>query len=50
MKKRQQRYISRVREGGTRVGGAMKLGTLVELPDVMNHANFHFDWLIFILY
>ena len=34
-------YISRIREGGTPVGGMMVLGTLVEPPDVMNHANSH---------
>jgi hypothetical protein len=43
-----QRLISGVRGGGNPVGGAMKLGTLVELPDVINHANFHLDWIIFL--
>jgi hypothetical protein len=45
-KKVQQRYISRVRVGGTLVGGKMKLGTLVDLLDVINHANLHLDWMI----
>jgi hypothetical protein len=40
-KKGQQRYYSRVRGSGTPVGGLMKLGTLVDVPDVMNHASFH---------
>ena len=39
--KGQQRYISRVRGGETPIGGMMKLGTFVDVPDVMNHANFH---------
>jgi hypothetical protein len=33
--------MSRVRGGGTPVGGLMKLDTFVDIPDVMNHANFH---------
>jgi hypothetical protein len=41
LKKGQQRYISRVRGGGTLIGGMMKLGTMVDVPDIMNHANFH---------
>jgi hypothetical protein len=40
-KKGQQRYISRVRGGGTPIGGMMKFGTFVDVPDVMNHAEFH---------
>ena len=40
-KKGQQRYISRVRGGGTPKGGMMKLGILVDVLDVMNHAKFH---------
>jgi hypothetical protein len=43
MKKRKQPYISRVRGGKTPVDGAMKFCTLVELPDIMNCANFHYD-------
>jgi hypothetical protein len=31
-----------MRGGGTSVGSVMKLGTLVKLWDVMNHANIHF--------
>jgi hypothetical protein len=30
-----------MRGGGTPVGGMIKLGTFVELPEVINHANFH---------
>jgi hypothetical protein len=41
IKKGQQRYISRMRGGGTPEGGMMKLGTFVDTPDVMTHANFH---------
>jgi hypothetical protein len=40
-KKGQERYISRVRGSGTPIGGMMKLGTFVDVPDVMNLANFH---------
>jgi hypothetical protein len=40
-RKGQQRYISRVRGGGTPLGRLMKLGTFVDVPDVINHANFH---------
>jgi hypothetical protein len=40
-KKGQQRYISRVRGGETPIVGMMKLGTLVDVPNVMNRANFH---------
>jgi hypothetical protein len=36
-----QRFISRVRGGGTPTGGMMKLGTFVDVADVMNRANFH---------
>jgi hypothetical protein len=39
--KGQQRYISRVCGGGTRKGGIMKLGTFVDVADVINHAKFH---------
>jgi hypothetical protein len=39
--KRQQRYISHMRGGGTPVDGMMKPGTFVELPDVINRVNFH---------
>jgi hypothetical protein len=38
-KKGQQRYISRVRGGGTLGGVMVKRGTFVEPLDVMNHAN-----------
>jgi hypothetical protein len=41
MKKGQQRYISRVCGGGTSLGGMMKLGTVVDVLDVVNHAIFH---------
>ncbi len=34
-----------MRGGGTPVGGAMKFGTLVDYPDVINYANFQFDWM-----
>ena len=40
-RKRHQRYISRMRGGGTPGDGEMKLGTFVELMDIINHANFH---------
>jgi hypothetical protein len=40
-KKGQQRYFSRVRGGGTPIGGIMKFGTIVDVPDVINLANFH---------
>ncbi len=43
MKKGHQRNISRVRGGGTPEGDTMKFGTLVDVPDVMNHANYHVD-------
>ena len=36
-----QRYISGMRRSVTPIGGMMKLGTLVEPSDVMNHAKFH---------
>jgi hypothetical protein len=41
IEKGQQRYNSRMRGGGTRIGGMMKIGTFVELPDVSSRANFH---------
>jgi hypothetical protein len=41
MKKGQQRYISRVCGSGTHKGGVVKLGTFVEIPNVMNRASFH---------
>jgi hypothetical protein len=47
MKKGQQPYISRVHGGVTPVGSVMKLGTVVELPDVINRARFHLDWMSF---
>jgi hypothetical protein len=34
-----------MRGGETPEGGVMKFGTLVEVPDVMNYANFHLDWM-----
>jgi hypothetical protein len=37
----QQCYISRVCGGGTPIVGMMKLGTLVDVLDVMNYDNFH---------
>jgi hypothetical protein len=40
-KKGHDLYISRMRGGGTLGGGMMILGTFVEPPDVMNHANSH---------
>jgi hypothetical protein len=40
-KKGQQRYISRICRGGTPKDGELKLGTFVELMDVMNHTNFY---------
>jgi hypothetical protein len=30
-----------MRGGGTPVDGMMKLGAVVELLDIINHANFH---------
>ncbi len=36
-----QRYISRIRGGGTPKDGEMNFGTLVDLMEVINHANFH---------
>ncbi len=36
-----QRYISRIRGGGTPKGGDMNFGTLVDPMEVINHANFH---------
>jgi hypothetical protein len=36
-----QRYISRMRGGGTPKDGELKLGTFVELANVINHANFY---------
>ena len=44
-KKGHQRYISRMRGGGTLGDSSMKFGTLVELPDVMNPAKFRGYWL-----
>jgi hypothetical protein len=41
IKKGQQRYISRVRGGGTPRGGEMKLRIFVDILNVINHANFH---------
>jgi hypothetical protein len=41
IKKGQQRYISRICRGGTPEDGELKLGTFVELPDVINHINFY---------
>jgi hypothetical protein len=41
IEKGQQRYISRVRRGGTPSGGMMKLGTFIDPLDVMNRATFH---------
>jgi hypothetical protein len=38
-----QRYISRMRGGGTPVGSMMKFGIVVEPLNVMNHANFHLN-------
>jgi hypothetical protein len=40
-KKGQQRYISRICRGGTPKDGELKLGTFVELMDIMNHTNFY---------
>jgi hypothetical protein len=37
----QQRYISRICGGGTPKDGELKLGTFVELMDVINHTNFY---------
>jgi hypothetical protein len=38
----QQRYISRIiMRGGTPKDGELKLGTFVELMDIMNHTNFY---------
>jgi hypothetical protein len=39
--KRQQRYISRICGGGTPKDGELKLGTFVELVDVINRTNFY---------
>jgi hypothetical protein len=36
-----EHFISRVRGGGTPVGGKMKFRALVDQVDVMNHGNFH---------
>jgi hypothetical protein len=41
MKKGQQRYISRMQGGGTPSASMMKPGTVVELSNIMNRANFH---------
>jgi hypothetical protein len=38
--KGQQRYISRICGGGTPKDGDLKLGTFVELMDVIKHTNF----------
>jgi hypothetical protein len=38
--KGQQRYISRICGGGTPKDGELKLGTFVQLLDVINHTNF----------
>ena len=40
-KKGRDLYISHMRGGGTPRGGKILLGTLVDTPDVMNHANSH---------
>jgi hypothetical protein len=40
-KKGQQRYISRMRGGGTPKDGELKLGTFVEPMDIINHTNFY---------
>ncbi len=40
-KKGHQRYISRIRGGGTPKDGEMNFGTLVDPMEVINHANFH---------
>jgi hypothetical protein len=45
-KKGYKRCIARVRGGVTPIGGMMKLGTLVQRLDVMNHAEFHFHHMI----
>jgi hypothetical protein len=34
-----------MRGSGTPSGGMMPLGTLVVLPDVINHANSHLHWM-----
>jgi hypothetical protein len=39
--KGQQRYISRICRGGTPKDGELKLGTFVELMDLMSHTNFY---------
>jgi hypothetical protein len=39
--KGQQRYTSRGRGGGTLKGGMMKVGTFVDVLDLMNSAEFH---------
>jgi hypothetical protein len=41
IKKGQQRYISRICGGGTPKDGKLKLGTFVELADIINHTNFY---------
>jgi hypothetical protein len=41
IKKGQQRYISRICGGVTPNDGELKLGTFVELADVINHTNFY---------
>jgi hypothetical protein len=40
-KKGQQRYISRIRGCGIPKDGELKLGTFVELMDLINHTNFY---------
>jgi hypothetical protein len=40
-KRGQQRYIARVRGGGTPSGGMMRLSKFVDLPNEMKDANFH---------
>jgi hypothetical protein len=37
----QQRYISRICGGGTPKNGELKLGTFVELMDIINHTSFY---------
>jgi hypothetical protein len=41
IKKGQQRYISRICRGGTHRDGKLKLGTFVELMNLINHAKFY---------
>jgi hypothetical protein len=40
-KKGQQSYITHVRESGTPIGVMMKLGTFVDVLDVLNNAQFY---------